>query len=148
MSSLFSLCCGYLSLVNGVGMLLFYTLKNPAFPGYISEAMLLVLRSQHPYLVAVDFYNGYVVVYNLKEPEPHSGTRIQQRPTNTQILSDRWRQGAWQIGEFTVCCSVKCQRVHFSWICALLRFPCFSRFFKETLFGSLKHTVVYKFFTF
>jgi dynein intermediate chain 1 len=53
------------------GMLLFYTLKNPSFPEFIyptdSGVMSLDINPEHPYLVAVGFYDGNVAVYNLVE---------------------------------------------------------------------------------
>lgn len=56
-------------------MLVFYSLKNSAFPEYIyhtsSGVLCLDIHEQHSYLVAVGFYDGFVAVYNLKEgPEP------------------------------------------------------------------------------
>ncbi|CAI5688439.1 unnamed protein product [Oreochromis niloticus] len=56
---------------QGCGMLLFYSLKNPAFPEYIyptsSGVMCLDIHVQYFHLVAVGFYNGCVAVYSLKE---------------------------------------------------------------------------------
>ncbi|XP_040890100.1 dynein, axonemal, intermediate chain 1, paralog 2 [Toxotes jaculatrix] len=56
---------------QGSGMLVFYSLKNSAFPEYIyptsSGVLCLDIHKQHSYLVAVGFYNGCVAVYNLKE---------------------------------------------------------------------------------
>jgi dynein intermediate chain 1, axonemal len=52
-------------------MILFYTLKNPSFPEYVypteSGVMSLDINPDHPYLVAVGFYDGNVAVYNLVE---------------------------------------------------------------------------------
>ena len=52
-------------------MILFYTLKNPSFPEYIyptdSGVMSLDIHPEHPYLVAVGFYDGNVAVYNIVE---------------------------------------------------------------------------------
>eukprot|EP00064_Thunnus_orientalis_P001825 superscaffoldBa00000126_g1828 len=56
---------------QGHGMLVFYSLKNSAFPEYIyptnSSILCLDIHEQHSYLVVVGFYNGCVAVYNLKE---------------------------------------------------------------------------------
>ncbi|XP_039971625.1 dynein, axonemal, intermediate chain 1, paralog 2 [Xiphias gladius] len=56
---------------QGRGMLVFYSLKNSAFPEYIystnSGVLCLDIHEQHSSLVAVGFYNGCVAVYNLKE---------------------------------------------------------------------------------
>ncbi|XP_047438686.1 dynein, axonemal, intermediate chain 1, paralog 2 isoform X2 [Mugil cephalus] len=53
------------------GMLVFYSLKNSAFPEYIyptsSGILCLDIHKQHSYLVAVGFYDGCVAVFNLKE---------------------------------------------------------------------------------
>lgn len=52
-------------------MLVFYSLKNAAFPEYIyptsSGVLCLDIHEQHSYLVVVGFYDGNVAVYNLKE---------------------------------------------------------------------------------
>ncbi|KAM9362211.1 dynein, axonemal, intermediate chain 1, paralog 2 [Symphorus nematophorus] len=56
---------------QGCGMLVFYSLKNPAFPEYIyptsSGILCLDIHEKLSYLVAVGFYDGCVAVYNLKE---------------------------------------------------------------------------------
>ena len=53
------------------GMLLCYTLKNPSFPEYIypttSGVMCVDIHPEHPYLVAVGFYDGSVGVYNVTD---------------------------------------------------------------------------------
>uniref|UniRef100_A0A663NAZ9 Dynein axonemal intermediate chain 1 n=1 Tax=Athene cunicularia TaxID=194338 RepID=A0A663NAZ9_ATHCN len=58
-------------LKQGQGMLLLYTLKNPSFPEYVfsseSGIMCLDFNNDHPYLVAVGFYDGNVAIYNLKK---------------------------------------------------------------------------------
>ncbi|XP_020822588.1 dynein axonemal intermediate chain 1 [Phascolarctos cinereus] len=55
------------------GMLLLYTLKNPSFPEYIFSSecgiMCLDMHVNHPYLVAVGYYDGNVAIYNLKKPQ-------------------------------------------------------------------------------
>ncbi len=52
-------------------MILFYTLKNPSYPEYMfpteSGVMCLDAHPEHPYLVAVGFYDGSVGVYNVIE---------------------------------------------------------------------------------
>lgn len=52
-------------------MLVFYSLKNSAFPEYVyptsSGVMCLDIHVQYSHLVAVGFYDGCVAVYNLKE---------------------------------------------------------------------------------
>uniref|UniRef100_A0A8C5LLN6 Dynein axonemal intermediate chain 1 n=1 Tax=Leptobrachium leishanense TaxID=445787 RepID=A0A8C5LLN6_9ANUR len=57
------------------GMLLLYSLKNPSFPEYIfnteSGIMCLDIHREHPYLLAVGFYDGNVAIYNLKTATTH-----------------------------------------------------------------------------
>lgn len=54
------------------GMILIYTLKNPSYPEYMyqteSGVMCLDIHPEHPYLVAVGFYDGSVGVFNVTEP--------------------------------------------------------------------------------
>ncbi|NXD84116.1 DNAI1 protein, partial [Halcyon senegalensis] len=56
---------------QGKGMLLLYTLKNFSFPAYVfsseSGIMCLDFHNDHPYLMAVGFYDGNVAIYNLKK---------------------------------------------------------------------------------
>lgn len=56
---------------QGRGMLVFYSLKNSAFPEYIyptsSGVLCLDIHEQRSNLVAVGYYDGCVAVYNLKE---------------------------------------------------------------------------------
>ncbi|XP_069820976.1 dynein axonemal intermediate chain 1 isoform X2 [Dendropsophus ebraccatus] len=56
------------------GLLLLYTLKNPSHPEYIfsteSGIMCLDVHRDHPYLVAVGFYDGNVAIFNLKSDSP------------------------------------------------------------------------------
>ena len=53
------------------GMILFCSLKNPSYPEYIyqteSGVMCLDIHPEHPYLIAVGFYDGSVGVYNVTE---------------------------------------------------------------------------------
>ena len=55
---------------NG-GLICVYSLKNPSFPEYIyntdSGVMALDFHPDHPYLMAVGFYDGAVAVYNLRD---------------------------------------------------------------------------------
>ena len=48
-------------------------MKNPSFPEFIypteSGVMCLDIHPEHPYLVAVGFYDGSVGVYNLTKQE-------------------------------------------------------------------------------
>ena len=53
------------------GMLLIYTMKNPSYPEYMyqteSGVMSLDIHPEHPYLLAVGFYDGSVGVYNVTD---------------------------------------------------------------------------------
>uniref|UniRef100_A0A8D3E9I2 Dynein axonemal intermediate chain 1 n=1 Tax=Scophthalmus maximus TaxID=52904 RepID=A0A8D3E9I2_SCOMX len=53
------------------GLLVFYSLKNTAFPEYSyptkSGILCIDIHEQHSYLVAVGFYDGCVAVYNLNK---------------------------------------------------------------------------------
>ena len=55
------------------GMILCYSMKNPSFPEYIyptdSGVMCLDIHAEHPYLLAVGFYDGSVGVFNLTKGE-------------------------------------------------------------------------------
>ncbi|XP_044534053.1 dynein axonemal intermediate chain 1 [Gracilinanus agilis] len=61
------------------GMLLLYTLKNPSFPEYIFSSecgiMCLDMHVEHPYLLAVGYYDGNVAIYNLKKPHSQPSYR-------------------------------------------------------------------------
>ncbi|XP_056408243.1 dynein axonemal intermediate chain 1 [Hyla sarda] len=56
------------------GLLLLYTLKNPSNPEFTfsteSGVMCLDVHKDHPYLVAVGFYDGNVAIFNLKSESP------------------------------------------------------------------------------
>ncbi|KAM4740179.1 dynein, axonemal, intermediate chain 1, paralog 2 [Anableps anableps] len=79
------------------GMLLLYSLKNPAFPEYIystpSGVLCLDIHPEHSYLVAVGFYDGCVAVYNLKKKEQHP---VYKSTTKTGKHTDPVWQVRWQ----------------------------------------------------
>ena len=54
-------------------MLLFYSLKNPSFPENVYEmdsgVMCLDIHPEHPYMVAVGFYDGSVGVINFEKKD-------------------------------------------------------------------------------
>lgn len=58
-------------LKQSTGLITVYSLKNPSFPEvtYTTESgvMCLDFHPEHPYLIAVGFYDGSVAVYNLRE---------------------------------------------------------------------------------
>ncbi|XP_040436365.1 dynein intermediate chain 1, axonemal isoform X2 [Falco naumanni] len=79
---------------QGQGMLLFYTMKNPSFPEYIfsseSGVMCLDFHNDHPYLVAVGFYDGNVAIYNLK--------KATSQPTyKSSAKSGKHMEPVWQV---------------------------------------------------
>lgn len=55
-------------------MILFFSMKNPSFSEYVYETdsgvMCLDVHPEHPYMVAVGFYDGSVGVYNVQKKEP------------------------------------------------------------------------------
>lgn len=59
---------------QGSGMILFNSMKNPSFPEYVYETdsgvMCLDLHPEHPYLIAVGFYDGSVGIYHVNKREP------------------------------------------------------------------------------
>ena len=101
------------------GMVLMYSLKNPSFPDYIfstdSGVMSLDLHPQHPYIIAVGFYDGSVAVYNLTEgvtrPLYHSTAKTGKHtdpvwqvggPKHTdpvwQVAGPKHTDPVWQVG--------------------------------------------------
>ncbi|XP_043978818.1 dynein, axonemal, intermediate chain 1, paralog 2 isoform X2 [Gambusia affinis] len=79
------------------GMLLFFSLKNSAFPEYIystaSGILCLDIHPQLSYLVAVGFYDGCVAVYNLKEETVHP---VYKSTASTGKHTDPVWQVRWQ----------------------------------------------------
>uniref|UniRef100_K7FV26 Dynein axonemal intermediate chain 1 n=1 Tax=Pelodiscus sinensis TaxID=13735 RepID=K7FV26_PELSI len=76
------------------GMLLLYTLKNPSFPEYISSSesgiMCLDIHNDHPYLLAVGFYDGNVAIYNLK--------KLPLQPSyKSSAMSGKHTDPVWQV---------------------------------------------------
>ncbi|NXA06608.1 DNAI1 protein, partial [Sapayoa aenigma] len=79
---------------QGQGMLLLYTLKNPSFPEYVfsseSGVMCLDFNSEHPYLMAVGFYDGNVAIYNLKKA-------TSQPSFKSSAKSGKHTEPVWQV---------------------------------------------------
>ncbi|NXR59428.1 DNAI1 protein, partial [Rhadina sibilatrix] len=79
---------------QGQGMLLLYTLKNPSFPEYSfnseSGVMCLDFHSDHPYLLAVGFYDGNVAIYNLKKASS-------QPSYKSSAKSGKHTEPVWQV---------------------------------------------------
>ncbi|CAJ1051534.1 dynein%2C axonemal, intermediate chain 1, paralog 2 [Xyrichtys novacula] len=82
---------------QGRGMLVFYSLKNSAYPEYIyptdSSVLCLDIHEQHSHLVAVGFYDGSVAVYNLKEagPEPVYKSTAKTGKHTDPVWQVRWQ---------------------------------------------------------
>ncbi|XP_050769595.1 dynein axonemal intermediate chain 1 [Gymnogyps californianus] len=79
---------------QGQGMLLLYTMKNPSFPEYVfsseSGIMCLDFHNDHPYLVAVGFYDGNVAIYNLKKA-------TSQPSYKSSAKSGKHTEPVWQV---------------------------------------------------
>ncbi|XP_052634778.1 dynein axonemal intermediate chain 1 [Harpia harpyja] len=79
---------------QGQGMLLLYTMKNPSFPEYVfsseSGIMCLDFHYDHPYLVAVGFYDGNVAIYNLKKA-------TSQPSYKSNAKSGKHTEPVWQV---------------------------------------------------
>ncbi|XP_029288485.1 dynein, axonemal, intermediate chain 1, paralog 2 [Cottoperca gobio] len=82
---------------QGRGMLVYYSLKNSAFPEYIypthSGVLCLDIHEQHSYLVAVGFYDGCVAVYKLKEKgfEPMYKSSAKTGKHTDPVWQVRWQ---------------------------------------------------------
>ncbi|NXS62389.1 DNAI1 protein, partial [Brachypteracias leptosomus] len=76
------------------GMLVLYTMKNPSFPEYVfsteSGIMCLDFHNDHPYLVAVGFYDGNVAIYNLKKA-------TSQPSYKSNAMSGKHTEPVWQV---------------------------------------------------
>ncbi|KAM3936626.1 dynein axonemal intermediate chain 1 [Leptodactylus fuscus] len=79
------------------GLLLLYTLKNPSYPEYTfsteSAIMCLDIHRDHPYLVAVGFYDGNVAIFNLKSDSP-------QPKYMSSAKSGKHTDPVWQVHVF------------------------------------------------
>lgn len=90
-------------------MVVFYSLKNSAFPEYIyptnSGVLCLDIHEQHSYLVAVGFYDGCVAVYNLKEEglEPAYKSTAKTGKHTDPVWQVRVRDKADVMGAHSVC---------------------------------------------
>lgn len=90
-------------------MVVFYSLKNSAFPEYIyptnSGVLCLDIHEQHSYLVAVGFYDGCVAVYDLKEEglEPVYKSTAKSGKHTDPVWQVRVGEKAEVIGAHSVC---------------------------------------------
>ncbi|XP_063996730.1 dynein axonemal intermediate chain 1 isoform X2 [Pogoniulus pusillus] len=79
---------------QGEGMLLLYTMKNPSVPEYVfssdSGIMCLDFHNDHPYLLAVGFYDGNVAIYNLKKATSQSSYK-------SSAKSGKHAEPVWQV---------------------------------------------------
>ncbi|XP_075267385.1 dynein axonemal intermediate chain 1 [Opisthocomus hoazin] len=79
---------------QGQGMLVLYTMKNPSFPEYVfsseSGVMCLDFHNDHPYLVAVGFYDGNVAIYHLKKA-------TSQPSYKSSAKSGKHTEPVWQV---------------------------------------------------
>ncbi|XP_064607782.1 dynein intermediate chain 2, ciliary-like isoform X2 [Liolophura sinensis] len=71
-NDLFAVAFGSYDFVKqGIGMILYFSEKNPSYPEFIynvdSGVMCLDIHPEHPYLLAVGYYDGSVGVYNVVE---------------------------------------------------------------------------------
>eukprot|EP00918_Siedleckia_nematoides_P049891 GHVU01109260.1.p1 GENE.GHVU01109260.1~~GHVU01109260.1.p1 ORF type:complete len:711 (+),score=130.97 GHVU01109260.1:17-2149(+) len=80
------------------GMLLFYSLKNPSYPEYVytteSGVMCIDIHKEHPYLVAVGFYDGSVGVFNIVEnkTEPVYQSTAKNGKHTDPVWQVRWQK--------------------------------------------------------
>ncbi|XP_061172173.1 dynein intermediate chain 2, ciliary-like isoform X1 [Saccostrea echinata] len=81
---------------QGSGMILFYSLKNPSFAEYIYETdsgvMCLDVHPEHPYMVAVGFYDGSVGVFNVQKKEPVHRCTAKNGKHTDPVWQVRWQK--------------------------------------------------------
>lgn len=80
---------------QGSGMILFNSMKNPSFPEYVYETdsgvMCLDLHPEHPYLIAVGFYDGSVGIYHVNKREPVHRCTAQNGKHTDPVWQVRWQ---------------------------------------------------------
>lgn len=81
---------------QGNGMILFNSMKNPSFPEFIYETdsgvMCLDLHPEHPYLIAVGFYDGSVGIYNVEKKEPVHRCTAKNGKHTDPVWQVRWQK--------------------------------------------------------
>uniref|UniRef100_A0A8W8IB06 Dynein intermediate chain 2, ciliary n=1 Tax=Magallana gigas TaxID=29159 RepID=A0A8W8IB06_MAGGI len=81
---------------QGSGMILFFSLKNPSFAEYIYETdsgvMCLDVHPEHPYMVAIGFYDGSVGVYNVQKKEPVHRCTAKNGKHTDPVWQVRWQK--------------------------------------------------------
>ena len=86
-------------LKQGSGLICVYSLKNPSFPEFTytteSGVMTLDFHPEHPWLMAVGFYDGGVAVYNLRDKmnEPNYSSSAK----NGKHTDTVWQVMFWNI---------------------------------------------------
>lgn len=109
-------------------MLVFYSLKNSAFPEYIyptnSGILCLDIHEQHSYLVAVGFYDGIVAVYNLKEEglEPAYKSTAKTGKHTDPVWQVRVGDRVEAVGGQGVCLVPVNRPVHYDFVSNLWKF--------------------------
>ncbi|XP_048734716.1 dynein intermediate chain 2, ciliary-like isoform X3 [Ostrea edulis] len=81
---------------QGSGMILFFSMKNPSFSEYVYETdsgvMCLDVHPEHPYMVAVGFYDGSVGVYNVQKKEPVHRCTAKNGKHTDPVWQVRWQK--------------------------------------------------------
>lgn len=81
---------------QGSGMILFFSLKNPSFAEYIYETdsgvMCLDVHPEHPYMVAIGFYDGSVGVYNVQKKEAVHRCTAKNGKHTDPVWQVRWQK--------------------------------------------------------
>lgn len=109
---------------QGRGMLVYYSLKNSAFPEFIyptdSGVLCLDIHEQHSYLVVVGFYDGCVAVYNLKEEglEPLYKSTAKTGKHTDPVWQVRGGDKVKALGIQGVCLVPVTLPLHYYFICA------------------------------
>ncbi|XP_063435019.1 dynein intermediate chain 2, ciliary-like isoform X2 [Mytilus trossulus] len=80
---------------QGNGMILFNSMKNPSFPEFVYETdsgvMCLDLHPEHPYLIAVGFYDGSVGIFNVERKEPVHRCTAKNGKHTDPVWQVRWQ---------------------------------------------------------
>ncbi|XP_063676387.1 dynein intermediate chain 2, ciliary-like isoform X2 [Bolinopsis microptera] len=85
-------------LKQGSGLICVYSLKNPSFPEFTytteSGVMTLDFHPEHPWLMAVGFYDGGVAVYNLRDKmnEPNYSSSAKNGKHTDTVWQVYWQE--------------------------------------------------------
>ena len=95
---------------QGSGMILFFSLKNPSFAEYIYETdsgvMCLDVHPEHPYMVAIGFYDGSVGVYNVQKKEPVHRCTAKNGKHTDPVWQVRYQSTVY-VGSSKICTLIK-----------------------------------------